>query len=253
MTRALILLAAAGCASAAATTPTATTPHVTKDPAPRTSGERVVAPRSVHEPRPDTAAIFARLQPDLLRCYVLGLKSTPEMTAGKVTLNASIDAAGSTTCVVPSDGTGITQEVSDCMSARLAKEKFDDGPAWTFAVPVVLHAGAVELGERSPDVFGIESIETVRMPDAFDRAESLLPQLEACLRGVDRSGGLHRILVGARVAADGRTECALAISAGALPAKAGDCSAAVLRNATFPPPKRGPGPGLVLVPINLLD
>ena len=247
MGRAFVLLAAASCASATTTAPLPTARAVTA------AAEQ--APKATRAPvgkaHPDAAAIFARLQPDLLRCYVQALAATPEMTSGKLTLNVSSDGTGKTACVIPSDGMGITQDVADCMAARVAAEKLDDGAAWATAVPVVLRAGAIELGERAPDVFGMESIETVRMPDAFQRLESLLPEIETCIRGVDRSGGLHHVLVAARVGADGKSECALATSAGALPAKVGDCAAGVLRGVKFPPPKRGLG--FVLVPINLLD
>jgi hypothetical protein len=58
------------------------------------------------------------------------------------------------------------------------------------------------------------------------------------------------MIVAARVGADGRPQCALAASAGALPPQVGDCAASVLRAAKFPPPKRGSG--LVLVPIIVL-
>jgi hypothetical protein len=133
------------------------------------------------------------------------------------------------------------------MAARLASERFDAGAAWSVSVPIVLRGGTLKLGERRVDALTFESVETVRMPDAFDVLESLEPALLACMRG--QGGGAKSMLVAARVGADGRPQCALATSAGPLPAASGDCAAGVLRSAKFPPPKRGAG--LVLVPILL--
>jgi hypothetical protein len=200
---------------------------------------------------PDAAALFARLRPGLVACYEQGRKSTPSMLDGKVTLNASIDAAGRATCVIPSYATGLTQEVQDCMSARFAKESFDEGRGapWSVAVPVVVRGGAVQLAELAAPPAGFESIETYRMPDAFDVLEGLVPDLEGCMQGVDRRLGLRSVLVGARVAADGRVQCALASTSTSLPPKVGECAAGVLRGARFSPPKGGPG--LVMVPITL--
>lgn len=187
-----------------------------------------------------------------MHCYDVGKKATPEMLDGKLTLNASIDASGKTTCVIPSDHTGLTQDVEDCMSARFAAETFDAGAAWSAVVPIVLRAGVLHRGESAGDAAVIESVETVRMPDAFDALEALEPALQACIRSADAgaSGGVHGLLVGARVSADGRPQCALATSSGPLPASVGECASAVLRNAKFPPPKRGSG--IVLVPINVV-
>jgi hypothetical protein len=168
------------------------------------------------------------------------------MLDGKLTLNASIDAAGTPTCVIPSDHTGLTQELEDCMSARFAKEKLETGAPWSVSVPIVLRGGTLSLGQPKAGAIAIESVETVRMPDAFDVLEAIEPDLQACVRG----SATRSLLVAARVGADGRPQCALATSRGALPAKVGECAANVLRGAKFPPPKRGSG--LVLVPIIVL-
>lgn len=86
------------------------------------------------------------------------------------------------------------------------------------------------------------------MPDAFDTLDAIEPALMTCLQSVGR-GGPKSMMVAARVVADGHPQCALATSAGALPVAARDCAAGVLRNARFPPPKRGSG--LVIVPLLL--
>jgi hypothetical protein len=171
------------------------------------------------------------------------------MLDGKLTLNASIGGAGLPTCVIPSETTGVTQDVEDCMSARLGREKFEDGAPWSASVPIAIRGGKLQLGERKSSSVTIDSVETVRMPDAFEVLESLEPGLQACVRPA-KASGVKSMLVAARVGADGRVQCALASSPGVLPPDIGDCAAGVLRSATFPAPKRGSG--LVLVPIILL-
>lgn len=201
-------------------------------------------------PRPDTAAIYARIRADVTACYTQGTEAHPEMRDGRVTLNASFDAAGKTTCVIPSQDSGLTHEVESCMASAFAKQSFpasDDGRGWNAAVPVVVRAGAVQLGEKVPDWSIGAGPETWHMPDAFEAVEALLPALESCLKGVERARGLRSVMVGARISADGRPECALASASAGIPPAVADCSAAVLRGAKFPPPKGGPG--LVVVPL----
>jgi hypothetical protein len=196
-------------------------------------------PASPRAPRPDAAAIFERLKPDLVACYEKGRKSTPTMLDGKLTLNAAIDASGRTTCVIPTEDTGLTQEVEDCMSTRMTKESFpaDDRP-W-------------ESGARSTsDTLGLDSVETHRMLDAFDVLESLVPELQSCVHSIDKSSGVRALVVGARVGLDGRPQCSLAAaSSGTLPPSVSSCASALFEKTRFPPPKGGPG--LILVPIRI--
>ncbi|MDB4938734.1 MAG: hypothetical protein JWP87_5706 [Labilithrix sp.] len=247
----LVSLSSSSCAEprASGTSPPPTVAAAAAPPSPAVT--RAPAPSSARPRAPlDGAAMFARLQPGLVRCFEQGKKSTPEMTDGKLTLNASLDAHGKPMCVIPSEHTGLTQEVEDCMSAHFLTTSFDDGAPPAAVVPVVIRAGAVKLGEPTSGAAKIESVETVRMPDAFDVLESLEPELQACVRSIDKSSGLTGLLVGARVGADGRAQCALATSSGPLPPAVSDCAAGVLRGAKFPPPKKGSG--VVLVPIGLL-
>ena len=170
------------------------------------------------------------------------------MLDGKLTLVASIDARGKTTCAIPIDDTGLTQEVEDCMSARFTKESFEADLPWAAALPIAVRGGKVVLGAPSSNVMAIESVETHRMPDAFDTLEALVPDLLACARDRDPSAGVRGMIVGARVATDGRTQCAVATAtSGALPAKTSACATGVFERAKFPPPKGGTG--LVLVPV----
>ena len=184
-----------------------------------------------------------------MTCYELGKKATPEMNDGKLTLNASFDASGRPLCVIPSDHTGLTQEVEDCMSARFAAQQLPAGAPWTTSVPVLIRRGAVQLGERTSDAVAFDTVETFRMPDAFDTLDAIEPALQACMRGLGPKSPVKGLIVGARVGADGRPQCALAASRGTLPPSVGECAAGVLRGARFPPPKLGAG--LVVVPIAL--
>lgn len=58
------------------------------------------------------------------------------------------------------------------------------------------------------------------MPDAFDALDALVPELERCVGELDRGSGVRRVIVGVRVARDGRTRCALATSSSGHPAPA---------------------------------
>lgn len=243
---ALVACGAAGGSGTTAPEP-ATTARAVSGPAGAPVSTPLPSPPARASAPPDAAALFRLLQADLVTCYELGKKATPEMGDGKLTLNASIDASGKPLCVIPSDHTGLTQEVEDCMSARFAAQRLPPGTPWSASVPVAVRGGAVQPGERGSDLASLDSVETFRMPDAFDTLESLEPALQACVRALPPASGVKGLLVGARVGIDGRPQCALATSRGALPASVADCAAGVLCGAKFPPPKRGAG--LVLVPI----
>jgi hypothetical protein len=117
-------------------------------------------------------------------------------------------------------------------------------------VPIAVKGGVVELGKRAP-TSEIGSVETHRMDDAFDELEKLTPKLSACTHGMDASHGVDALIVAARVARDGTTQCAVAApNAGALPPNVAECSIRAFLDAKFPPPKGGPG--LILVPISIV-
>lgn len=218
--------------------------------APAGSAAPVLAAAAVVAPAvPSAAALFESLKPKLVACYEQGRSGTPTMLDGKLTLNASVDASGKPTCVIPSYATGLTHEVEDCMSARFLEGSFAaTGAPWSAALPVVVRQGMVKLDDAAPAATGFESIETYRMPDAFEVLESLVPALQGCMQEAEKSSRLRSVLVGARVGTDGRAQCALATSA-SLPPKVSECAAGVLRGAKFPAPKGGAG--LVLVPISV--
>jgi hypothetical protein len=197
--------------------------------------------------------IFSRLQSDLVACYERGKKAAPKMGSGKVTLNVAIGRDGNTTCVVPSDDTGLTQEVEDCMGERVARESFkSNGGTWATEIPVIVKGGKLSLGPAVAAAPALETVETHGLPDsAHEVVEALLPELHGCTEGIDKSAGLRVVHVGARVGKDGRVECALASSASPLPAKVRECAAGAIAQARFPAPRSAVG--LVSVPVKVLS
>jgi hypothetical protein len=196
--------------------------------------------------------IYARVQADLVACYEQGKKSTPKMLSGRATLDVSVDSAGKPACVVVGDDTGLTQDVEDCMSARMSRETFkSNGATWATELPILVKDGKVSLGPPATAAPALETVETHGLPDsAHDVVEALLPQLHECTKGGDGKAGLRVIHVGARVGKDGRVQCALASSAAPMPSKVRTCAASVLAGAKFPPPKGAVG--LVSVPVKVL-
>jgi hypothetical protein len=174
------------------------------------------------------------------------------MTSGKVTLHASIDGSGRTTCAVPSDDSGLTQDVEDCMRKRLGRESYPPQAApWSAVLPIVVDNGTVGLGKPSPSPL-IETIESHGLAeDMYDVVEKLLPQLRSCISGaVGKSSNLRVLYVGAEVGKDGKVVCALASSPTGVPDAVRDCAASTLGKATFKAPKRGYG--LISIPLEVL-
>lgn len=140
------------------------------------------------------------------------------------------------------------------MAARMARETYaKTGTAWSTEIPVVVKSARITLGPPPTAAPALDMVETQGLPEsAFDVVEKLLPALKQCVNaGTDAKSGLHVMHVGARVAKDGRVECALASSHEPLPPKLRDCSAAVLANAKFPPPRAKSGVGQVSVPLQI--
>lgn len=197
--------------------------------------------------------IFARVRGDLAACYEQGKKAVPTMTSGRVTFHAAVDASGRTTCVVPSDDLGLTQDVEACMRERLDRETYRaSGSGFSTAIPLVVKDGALGLGETRTTPPAIETIESHGLSEeVYDVVEALLPELYACMQGLDKSAGLRVVYVGGRVGKGGQVECALASSATAIPEDKRECLAGVLSRAKFKAPKKGYG--LVSVPLNVFS
>jgi hypothetical protein len=215
-------------------------------PAPASSSVPTVSSPPTREEDP-----FTKMRGDFTACYEDGKKSVPTMTSGKITFHAAVDASGKTTCVVPSDDTGLTQEVENCMRVRLDKESYAkrDAP-WSFALPLVVKDGKLGPGDVRSTPPTIETIESHGLAeDVYDVIDALLPQLYECTRGIPRSGDLRVVYVGGRVGSAGNVECALASSPSNIPVDARACVAKVFGRAKFRAPKKGYG--LVSVPLNL--
>lgn len=197
----------------------------------------------------DARAVFERLRPDFEACYAAGKRSTPEMTAGRVTLHADIAASGQVSCAVPSDDTGLTREVEDCMRARLLRERLP-GPGGV-AVPVVVKDDVLAFGELRTNAKTIETVESHGLgEDVYPVVQERLPDLYACVQGVARAEQLRIVYVGGTVGPGGEVTCAVTSSATPLSVEARACVSDALRLARFRPPKRGEG--LVTVPLNIL-
>lgn len=209
------------------------------------------APREDAPDAESAEEIFARVQADIVACYEQGKKTAPKMTSGRATLDVNIDASGKATCVVVSDDSGLTQEVEDCMSARMSREPYkSNGATWSTEIPVVVKDGKVSLGPPATAAPALETVETHGMPDsAHEVVEALLPKLHQCTVDTEGKSTLRVIHVGARVGKDGRVQCALASSAAPMPSKMRECAASVLAGATFPPPRSAVG--LVSVPVKV--
>jgi hypothetical protein len=200
---------------------------------------------------PSPAEIFARIKDDLTACYEQGKKAAPKMAGGRVTLHNAVDERGVTTCVIPSDDTGLTQEVEDCMSERLAKERYAAGGAWTTEMPVVVKGGAVTLGDpKANDGASFSSVETHGIPDAVPVIKALMPELDACVSQMGESSGLRLVYVGGRIGAHGEVQCALATAADDVPEPVRNCAAGVISKAKFGTPRSGAG--LVSIPVKIL-
>jgi hypothetical protein len=203
--------------------------------------------------RPAPASIFRSLRSDLVACYEEGRNEVPAMTSGKITYLVSIDASGRTTCVVPSDDTGLTQDVENCMRARLEREVFPRGAkAWSTALPILVRDAELALGEARKAAPSIETVESHGLDeDVYPVVVKLLPELYACVRGIDKSADLRVVYVGGRVDAAGRVACSVTSSAAPIDQEIRDCTSRVLMGAKFRPPKRGYG--LVSVPLKVLS
>lgn len=235
-----------GAAGAPAVGPAIAEPIVS---GPNSSAPIVAAPAVVAAPpEPQTPeTVFARVRADFASCYAEGKKHAPLMNDGRITFQVAADPAGKTTCVIPFEDTGLTKEVEDCMSARLAKEPYGGGGS--VEIPVAVKAGALALG-AAPKGPTLDTIEQHGLSDAASVVNGLLPGLRRCLQQLDPHSGLRVVHVGARVGKEGRPECALASSTAPLPAAVRDCAAGVVMGAAFKPPS-GPNAS-VSIPLKVL-
>jgi hypothetical protein len=233
-------------APASLTQPTTTSSAATTGPS--SAGPESTAPTPIPVKDDD---VLTKLRPDLTACYEEGKKAIPTMTSARITFHVAVDASGKTSCVVPSDDTGLTQDVENCMRARLDKESYAKRDAqWSFALPLVVKDGKLGPGVARSTPPSIETIESQGLTeDVYDVIDGLLPELYKCMQGLPKSSDLRVVYVGGRVGSAGNVECALASGPSTIPVETRTCTAKVLGRAKFRAPKKGYG--LVSVPLNV--
>lgn len=231
--------------------------HVPDDAPAATIGTSAAkAPASGPAPTPATHAspssedIWKRISADATACYETGHKVVPEMVDAHIAFVTSVDAAGKTGCVVPSDDSGLTADVEDCMRVRLERESYSGtGAAWSARVPIQVKGGKVSLGGPNPST-SINTIESRGLSeDVYDVVEGLLPDVKECVSGTGRGSGRRVVVVGARVAKDGAVACSVASANMPMAEESRGCLTAVFGRAKFKAPKKGTG--LLSVPIEL--
>jgi hypothetical protein len=199
---------------------------------------------------PSVDDIWKRVASDFTTCYEVGHKAVPEMVDGRIAFVASVDASGKTACVVPSDDTGLTGDVEDCMRTRLERESYPaTGAAWSTRVPVVVKGGKVALGGPEAQT-SIDTVDSRGLAeDVYTVLDDLMPDVKECVRASGKSAGRRVVVVGARVAKDGAVACAVASSTSPVTDEARSCLAKVFGRAHFKAPKKGTG--LLSVPIEI--
>lgn len=220
------------------------------------SSETPPSPAASQETRPlvatpalSDAEILGKVQGDFASCYQRGKKAAPKMADGKVTFLASVAGDGKTGCVVPMNDTGLTQEVEDCMSARLGRETYDARAAWTFELPIAVRGGAIELGKEATGP-QIDEIGLHGLSGATKVIQELMPKLDVCAQRVDPHSGLRVLHIGARVGSDGRVSCALATGASSVSEEVRECARRSVESVRFSAPTSREG--LVTIPVKIL-
>src|SRR5690606_36653083 len=109
-----------------------------------------------------------------------------------------IEASDRTSCVVPSDDTGLTQDVENCMRSRLERETYArTQEPWSLALPLVVRDAALSLGEVRDSPPAIETVESHGLSEeVYAVVHALLPELYACVRSIEKSAGLRVVYVG---------------------------------------------------------
>lgn len=253
-----LLLACLACGSGASGSEPPSTPTGQRSASLSTStGETPDALRTKPEakprppPRPpvDVAALFARLEPELVACFERGLVAAPKMSDGRVTVHATIGEDGAPTCVIPGDDSGLTQEVEDCMADRVGAARFGPGEEALVSLPIAVRGRRVALGSPRAEGFHFDSIATVRLPSAFELLEDLEDELEGCVSSAAPPGSSQSVVVGARVGGDGRAQCSITVGPSAIASTVRTCASGALATARFPTPKGADG--LVLFPVHV--
>ncbi len=246
----LVVFALTACGSGEAPGPNASAPP---QRAPVVTASAPPPPAPLRDgPVATTEEVWARVSTDVVACYEAGRRAIPGMVDGRIAFDAAIEPGGRTACVVPSDDTGLTQEVADCIRERLERESYEPARApWSARIPIVVRAGVVSLGGPAVQT-SIDTIESRGLAeDLYPVLDALLPDVKRCVRDTGKTAGRRVVVVGARVRADGGVACAVASSTSPLPDEVRGCLTTVFSRARFAPPKRGLG--LLSVPIEVTN
>ncbi|WP_394843940.1 hypothetical protein LZC95_43660 [Pendulispora brunnea] len=234
--------------TSAANTPTPPAPAPAEPaPAPAATGA-AVAPEEKPDPH---AKIVDAIRKDAIACYSAGKKSNPTMNEGHVVLNVAA-RDGRASCVIPSEGAGLSSEVEACLATRLSREPMPAGET-RLAIPLELKDGAIELSKEQPrsGAAGIESLETHGVDRAGIVVMKLMEQINECvLDGMAKKPGLVGFFyVHAKIDPRGNVACAIANRGNDIPEDILTCATDKVSKWHFPKPKHGSGS--VTIPIKV--
>ncbi|WP_394833474.1 AgmX/PglI C-terminal domain-containing protein [Pendulispora rubella] len=255
---ALALVGVGACGGAASSSPASSSPSQTSAasaptapaksepaPAPAPAASAPAAPPDPHVPLVDA------IRKDAIACYAAGKKSNPTMTEGHVVLNVAA-RDGRASCVIPSEGAGLSSEVEACLATRLAREPIPAGET-RLSIPLELDDGAVELSKEQPrsGAAGIESLETHGVDRAGIVVMKLMEQINECvLDGMAKKPGLVGFFyVHAKIDPRGNVACAVANRGNDIPEDVLTCATDKISKWHFPKPKHGSGS--VTIPIKV--
>jgi len=197
------------------------------------------------------APIVESMRKDAIACYTAGKKSNPTMGEGRVILNVAA-RDGHASCVIPSEGAGLSSEVEGCLASRLARETFPAGNDVRMAIPLEVKEGDIELAKEQPrSSAGIESLETHGVDRAGIVVMKLMEQINECvLDGMAKKPDLTGFFyVHAKIDGRGNVACAVANRGNDIPDEIQKCAMETVSKWHFPRPKRGSGS--VTIPIKI--
>ena len=173
------------------------------------------------------------------------------MGEGHVVLNVAA-RDGRASCVIPSEGAGLSSEVEACLANRLSRESMPAAET-RLAIPLELKDGAIELSNEQPrtGAAGIENLETHGVDRAGTVVMKLMDQINECvLDGMAKKPDLAGFFyVHAKIDARGNVACAVANRGNDVPEDVLNCATNKVSKWHFPKPKHGSGS--VTIPIKV--
>ncbi len=196
-------------------------------------------PAPLAEPTADPKALVDRMRAALTACYETGKKAAAEMADGRIVLNVGVGANGKASCVVATDGNGLTREVTECMVARAERESYPTGSVRAIAIPLAVTGGVVGL-QAATKAPVLEKIEAEGVQGAGATIQKMLPDLRTCVRdGIAKDPTMKGVLyLNAKVGKSGDVVCAVATRA-EVPSDVRACVVERISKVKFSPPKWG--------------